>query len=112
MDHTASCGGHTVLFCGAIPQSNYSQFKRSLAVFIQEKERAKTTGEKGFQRTPAFILSAVLHAMDLVNGMEESIPNLPRGGFTDVGPHTGGRARDTATPLVREVIKVRQVLYF
>lgn len=32
----------------------------------------------------------------------------PRGGFTDVGLHTGGSPRDTAWPLVWEAFKVRQ----
>ena len=32
----------------------------------------------------------------------------PRGGFTDVGLHTGGSPRDTAWPLVWQAFKVRQ----
>ena len=31
---------------------------------------------------------------------------LPKGGFTDVGLHTGGQPRDTAWPLVCQTIKV------
>jgi hypothetical protein len=33
---------------------------------------------------------------------------LPMGGFTDVGLHTGGMPRDTAWPLVRVTIKVME----
>ncbi|GAB4822814.1 hypothetical protein N2152v2_009860 [Parachlorella kessleri] len=34
------------------------------------------------------------------------VDQLPKGGFTDVGLHTGGQARDTAWPLVCQVFKV------
>lgn len=40
-----------------------------------------------------------------------STPHLPRGGFTDVGLHTGGQPRDTAWPLARAVFKVRSHAY-
>lgn len=40
---------------------------------------------------------------------QQEMERPPRGGFTDVGQHTGGTARDTAWPLVREAFKVRCV---
>lgn len=36
--------------------------------------------------------------------------HVPRGGFTDVGLHTGGKRRETAWPLTRAVFKVRSYL--
>jgi hypothetical protein len=38
---------------------------------------------------------------------EADAEQVPRGGYTDVGLHTGGTPRDTAWPLVREALKVR-----
>ncbi len=87
-------------------------------------------GQKGFERTPAFMHSVIRDALEgLWSGMEDAmgqelegdeegkgdaeggvvaVPRtLPRGGFCDVGRHTGGDAgRDTAWPLVREVLQV------
>ena len=78
-------------------------------VHLAKAEGAKT------QRTPAFAHALILSALagsdepeahgSLNNG---SLPEA-RGGFTDVGRHTGSEKRQTCWPLVREVIKVRDV---
>ena len=41
------------------------------------------------------------------DGADGARKEVPCGGFTDVGLHTGGRPRDTAWPLVRETFKAR-----
>ena len=48
---------------------------------------------QGHQKTPAFIHALYREAFGKPN-------QTPRGGFTDVGLHTGGQERDTAWPLV------------
>ena len=67
-------------------------------------------GSAKAQHTPAFIHALVLAALadggfDDDDDTNESYPTA-RGGFTDVGQHTGSERRDTCWPLVREVIKV------
>lgn len=49
--------------------------------------------ELGHQKTPAFIRALFRQAFGATN-------QCPRGGFTDVGQHTGSKERDTAWPLV------------
>ena len=70
-------------------------------------ERSAASGKRpGHQKTPAFILSLVrTAALDLEH------PRLPKGGFTDVGLHTGGIPRDTAWPLARETCRVLLALH-
>lgn len=73
----------------------------------------------GHQHTLAFIEAVIRAAIQSVNehdgrtselgpdeadDAERMMPELaPRGGFTDVGRHTGGEARDTRWPLMRAV---------
>ncbi|GLC49187.1 thioredoxin-disulfide reductase [Pleodorina starrii] len=125
--HTAKCGGHTALFCGAIPAARYQQMVASVRAMIHEAlEKRKKKGEHGFQRTPGFVLGAVCKACDALPGADESDgepaaaeaaaesavtgppsnPPLARGGFTDVGQHTGGDTmRETCWPLVKAVVQ-------
>ena len=56
-------------------------------------ERSARGGKQGHQRTPAFI-----HA--LYRQVFTKVEELPRGGFTDVGLHTGGEPRSTSGSLV------------
>lgn len=64
-----------------------------------EKERP---GSK-LHRTPDFVQGVAVEVL------RSGGSTAPRGGFQDVGMHTGHDAvPDTAWPLVREVIKVRQ----
>jgi hypothetical protein len=83
----------------------------------RHKQKQKHPESKGFQRTPAFVVSVIKDAVPLLQQAASVAPglslcgfshSLPRGGFTDVGLHTGhAAARDTSWPLVREVLKVR-----
>jgi hypothetical protein len=120
--------------CGAVPEGDYAAFFRHLQRIL-DKAAAATHHKDGPQaapggrqprpqNTPALIHALVLQALELTrsptpeheaedgsSGVGSSkhaaaAMRLPRGGFTDVGPHTGSQPRDTAWPLVREVIKV------
>jgi hypothetical protein len=60
-------------------------------------ERSAAGGEQGHQRTPAFVHALLREAF----GMRRQQIQLARGGWTDVGMHTGGQERrPTAWPLV------------
>ena len=63
------------------------------------------------QRTPAFmhaLVSVVAAAGEDIDDKVLAAESITaRGGFTDVGRHTGSERRHTCWPLVREVIRVR-----
>lgn len=135
--HTAYCCGHTVLPCGDVDTCHMSRLLHLVRRLEADRRTAHrkhkyggrtepgNKGQKGFQRTPAFMHSVVMDALEgLWSGVEHAVGQgeeggaggggvaavpgtLPRGGFCDVGRHTGGDAgRDTAWPLVREVLQV------
>jgi hypothetical protein len=68
----------------------------------------KDNSKSGFQRTPSFILAVIkdslLQVQQQLSCKQES---MPKGGFTDVGLHTGGMPRATAWPLVQQTLQVR-----
>ncbi|KAL3776347.1 hypothetical protein ACHAW5_003521 [Stephanodiscus triporus] len=68
------------------------------------EKRSAAGGQQGHQKTPAFI-----HALYReVFGMQPE--QLPRGGWTDVGMHTGGQeTRPTAWPLVTSSLYQRMI---
>eukprot|EP00899_Mesostigma_viride_P028443 jgi/Mesvir1/8784/Mv02694-RA.1 len=70
----------------------------------QTGDRTAAKGRKGHQKTPAFISSVVSDAVQYMLTGKEAEGSQPRGGFTDVGLHTGGTARDTCWALVREAV--------
>eukprot|EP00951_Prasinocladus_malaysianus_P046458 scaffold642906_cov28-Prasinocladus_malaysianus.AAC.1 len=111
-EHTSICHGSSVLSGGSIPVGKRSEFVSCVneelgkAQSIRGDDRSAQGGEKvGHQKTPAFILCLVKAAVELLAGGEPR-KTPPRGGFTDVGLHTGGQPRDTAWPLARETFKV------
>eukprot|EP01105_Mastigella_eilhardi_P000974 TRINITY_DN1122_c1_g1_i1.p1 TRINITY_DN1122_c1_g1~~TRINITY_DN1122_c1_g1_i1.p1 ORF type:complete len:1532 (-),score=233.20 TRINITY_DN1122_c1_g1_i1:843-5000(-) len=63
-------------------------------------QRSAAHGKLGHQKTPSFIAAVVENAIAAVCGSPPAA--LAKGGFTDVGLHTGGKARDTAWALVLE----------
>ena len=112
--------------CGSLPAPRFPAFLTNLqAAFSKAKKRkgdersAHVDERQGHQRTPAMILALALQALRQTasgddtdgdgSGVEqpaEEGEQVPRGGYTDVGLHTGGTPRDTAWPLVREALKV------
>lgn len=113
----AKCGGSTVLHCGQLPADQLPAFRTQLAG-VQNKidqrkgdARSAAGGRKGHQKTPAMMRAVALQALATleakVAGDKRELPEeLPKGGFTDVGLHTGGLPRDTAWYLVREAFGV------
>lgn len=100
----ACCCGSSTVLCDSIPATD---FQCSLLPALRASIAAHEKTQKGFQRTPAFVMAKVQQAL---MHSKDSAAFLPRGGFTDVGLHTGGVARDTCWPLVREVFKVSRIL--
>lgn len=98
----ATCTGHAVVPCGnaSISTCNLPGVASAVERLADAKQQEAKKGERGqFQRTPAFIHGLVCSVLG--SGLGDA-----RGGFTDVGEHTGGVARSTAWPLVRAVLEV------
>ena len=86
------------------------------AMMAKRKEKAKETkgGSNGYHRTPAFIHAVLLDAQTALACQlsgNKGTPaltshSMPKGGFTDVGQHTGTTPPSTAWPVVREALKV------
>ena len=112
---SAICGGHAVAACGELASEDHAQFLADLHSLIGAQLAAKQKGSKGHQTNPAFIHAMVLQTMAAWQargggGGGVSPSQHGRGGFTDVGRHTGSQPRDTAWPLVREVTQVSHMM--
>ena len=78
--------------------------------------RTAAHGGQGHQKTPAFIEALIKDTFLVLEHPSEGEAtadnfladkqHLPKGGFTDVGMHTGAEGRGTCWPLVREMTKV------
>ena len=101
-------------------------FQRLLAKAQQRtgEKRSAAGGKQGHQKTPTFIEAVLMETLEqrdwmalyesehLETAEEEKNTEgrvAPRGAFTDVGLHTGGKARSTPWPLVQAVIEVNAV---
>ena len=111
LQHTALCKGSNVMQGGKLRNAELQGFHIRLKKLLCEAEartgdkRSAASGKHpGHQKTPAFVLSLVKTAVTI--NVEGKRPYLPKGGFTDVGLHTGGIPRDTAWPLARETCRV------
>ncbi|KAG2492072.1 hypothetical protein HYH03_009568 [Edaphochlamys debaryana] len=106
--HTAVSSAHTLLACGDIPAEDHARLVQLVHTLTSKALKKRKEGEKGFQRTPAFIRSVIEAALTTLQGGAHASGDITsRGGFTDVGQHTGGDAvRDTCWPLVQSVLKV------
>ena len=102
------------LHVGTIPLDKYHDFLRLTSKFLdaaKERKGGKRTAaanDQGHQKTPAMIHAVMIDAIEALylEQEPEEGTTAPRGGFTDVGLHTGGAARDTAWALVRSVLQV------
>jgi len=98
----------TPLHVGCVSEAEYGDFL--FKTYDLLGKAASRTGDKrsanrnpqGNQKTPAMVQAVLL---DALAGLDEG-QTAPRGGFTDVGLHTGGHARSTTWPLVRAVMQV------
>ncbi|KAL4434356.1 hypothetical protein ABPG75_000797 [Micractinium tetrahymenae] len=119
--HVATCKGGQLVHCGQLLAAQLEAFKAQLmSVMAKVAERkgdarAQVGGRQGHQKTPAMVRAAVVQAVQQLAAhaaaepegkAADSVPDqVPQGGFTDVGMHAGGGQRDTAWPVVREVLK-------
>lgn len=69
------------------------------ATKIKGNARSAENSKQGHQRTPSFILALLQDAL----AKTKKPVRQPRGGFTDVGLHTGGESRATGWPLASSV---------
>jgi hypothetical protein len=72
--------------------------------------RSAAHNEQGHQKTPAMIMAVVTDSVKSMLLTDEELEEMaltnPRGGFTDVGVHTGGCARDTAWFILEAVVEI------
>lgn len=114
LQYGSTAGGSSIVHCGKVKEEQwdelYDKLVDALKIAIKRHgdERTAAYGQQGHQKTPTMIAALLLDAKDMlgVTGPQESPSHLPRGGFTDVGLHTGGRPRETAWPLACEMFKV------
>lgn len=138
-DHNAGPKSYTCLYAGSVPKEQYSALVSTMHSIIKEqhahKKQERATGIDGndrsyYQRTPAFVLSAVHAALAALAAEEQQEDSQvfgedllhriisradaddvdfppPRGGFTDVGEHSNSQARPTTWALLQSVLKVR-----
>ncbi|KAG2492053.1 hypothetical protein HYH03_009551 [Edaphochlamys debaryana] len=111
IQHTAMSSGHTLLACGHLRAEDHGRLVQLVHTLTSKALSKRKEGDKGYLRTPAFIRSVVEAAVAAVGkGDTEPEPSADitsRGGFADVGQHTGGdTVRDTCWPLVRSVLQV------
>jgi hypothetical protein len=109
------CTSSTALSAGSSSEDLHLQFMRLIDEVLRKASAKKGASRsaadgQGHQKTPSFIEAVVNDAAKVLR--EEATlkevqlsGTLPRGGFTDVGLHTGGEARRTCWPLVRELHK-------
>ena len=92
-----------VMSVGRLDLDKYTSFLERTDYFITRAAmihgdgRSAASGSQGHQKTPAFVEAAMLDLLTEIEqerDMEEG-ETIPKGGFTDVGLHTGGRQRDT-----------------
>ncbi|KAL1498585.1 hypothetical protein AB1Y20_013900 [Prymnesium parvum] len=95
--HTADAAGYVVDHVGEVLLSDYKGFLVRTIELLEERRAAK----RHHQYTPPMIKAVMTDALS--NALH--CTNDPRGGFTDVGLHTGGQPRDTAWPLVQAVMQ-------
>jgi hypothetical protein len=118
---TSNSDTYANISCGVIEVNEKEGFLKAFrALFSSASQREGDDrsawggrgAQQGHQKTPAFI-SALLEqvADDLedkesnvgIEGKKNDVGVAPKGGFTDVGMHTGGCARNTSWPLARSV---------
>jgi hypothetical protein len=111
--HTSSCASNASLPCGSVPAGSFPALLQAIHSLAEQRRQAKAKDHKksGFQRTPAFILAVIKDALVQVQQQQQQQAcgrqkSMPRGGFTDVGLHTGGMPRPTAWPLVQQTFQV------
>ena len=89
----------------------YCSFADELLAKAKKRTAEKRSAEgnaQGNQKTPAMIQAVLIDArlgLDNLQTIPKDGLTKPRGGFTDVGLHTGGLKRNTLWPLIRAVLQ-------
>eukprot|EP00761_Pharyngomonas_kirbyi_P010924 gb/GECH01010947.1/.p1 GENE.gb/GECH01010947.1/~~gb/GECH01010947.1/.p1 ORF type:complete len:2826 (+),score=484.10 gb/GECH01010947.1/:1-8478(+) len=111
-EYGANCDGFFSLSCVEVPTqyltSFYSFFCNLLKEAKQRKGNDRRSGadSQGHQKTPSFIHSVLKESQhQLLDSKDDDSPVQPRGGFTDVGKHTGGKQRATSWPLICSAVE-------
>ncbi|KAI9913390.1 hypothetical protein PsorP6_005448 [Peronosclerospora sorghi] len=111
--HSAIPTTHHILHCVDLDMDIEARFSTAFTSKLREaqrfkgNERSAAKNEVGRQKTPQFIAAVVRQT---VNALMENVAGYgtastaPGGGTTDVGLHTGGRARDTCWAVVQAAI--------
>ncbi|MEW5310745.1 MAG: hypothetical protein WDW38_002512 [Sanguina aurantia] len=106
MQPTSVCEEHIFEGCGSIAADQHGTLLARIKELQAQSQRDRKDGEKGLQHTPAFMLAVVADALRKPSGnLPSGKRTLARGGYSEVGLHTGSIYRDTCWPLVRETIK-------
>lgn len=102
------------LCVGELPRANLQALLETVATLLRKAkqkkgdQRSAAGGKQGHQKTPAFIEALVRDALKGAvedRTVEDRTKHQPKGGFTDVGLHTGGEARVTGWPLSASVAR-------
>eukprot|EP01045_Picozoa_sp_COSAG04_P020639 COSAG04_NODE_2132_length_4728_cov_2.884424_3_plen_861_part_01 len=100
---------------GTIEQDSYQKFLALADKFMKaaqkrtgEKRRSAANNPQGNHKTPGLVEAVLKDALAGLDQPQEPKEGTsePRGGFTDVGLHTGGTARNTTWPLARAVFQI------
>ena len=114
LDHTADAKDYALMSIGMIPSDEVNSFRNRFdGIFIKassrtSEDRTAAGGQQGHQRTPAFIHALLCQAKEckcLRLQHCACMKKVPKGGFTDVGLHTGGIKRNTSWPLVLSIFQ-------
>lgn len=116
--HTAASCGNTILLPAAhmIPLEQFKEVMKCFGVLmhqarhITKQGRSAARDEQGHQKTPAFVSAVLEDAFlkcqhDAIRVGDKAFTQT-KGGFTDVGLHTGGLPRDTSWALVCATVEV------
>lgn len=105
---SAHPGADTTVAVGNVPASELDDLMARSASLLAKAEqenkgdkRSAAVGRQGHQQTPALIHAVLL---DALAGKTEGV-NVPSGGFTDVGLHTGNQPRSTSWQLAEAVVR-------
>eukprot|EP01080_Neovahlkampfia_damariscottae_P011886 gene11886-5213_t len=111
--HDSISTDYSIYVIESVHKEQIDKFMEGFNISLQNSKkktgnnRTAAGSKKGQQKTPAFLFSMFKNAIDYLKMTEEeqeTFPegvNLPQGGTTDVGLHTGGRARGTNWPLMK-----------
>ncbi|KAK1946349.1 hypothetical protein P3T76_001902 [Phytophthora citrophthora] len=105
---------HGIFHCADLDSELEMEFSTEFGTELEKvlyntgDARSAARNELGHQKTPQFIAAVVRRTIHSLLDGDSGIGTVSfaaRGGTTDVGRHTGGRARDTCWALIQAVIE-------